>query len=300
MAHGTPPFNALYAFIVTAKHLNLTHAAKELFVTQGAVSRQIASLESYLGFKVFFRHARGLTLTAKGTEILPDIETAFQQLLNTTKQAMKSTDEIKLKAPTCSMRWLVPHLVRLQDDYPELHVALTTTTEHDVDFAAEDFDAAIVYTENATSCTESASAAGELTIKLFDEVLCPVLAPSLIESNEPFNINRYTFLHPTKDQKDWLLWIEKTEQHKIVMKKNQYFETMDLAISAAIQGLGITVADINLVKEDIRMHRLQQAMSYREPTGASYYLKLKAPQATTPAIETFIKVLTSNTQSKMS
>ncbi|WP_435236742.1 hypothetical protein ACR30L_03920 [Psychromonas sp. PT13] len=91
----------------------------------------------------------------------------------------------------------------------------------------KNFDAAIIYSKDATSSAESAIAASELTIKLFDEVLVPVLAPSLIKSNEQFDISRYTFLHPTKDQKDWRLWIEKTEQHKMTMKKNQYFETMD-------------------------------------------------------------------------
>lgn len=284
MVHGNPPFNALYAFVVTAKHLNLTYAAKELFVTQGAVSRQIASLESYLGFNVFFRHARGLTLTSKGAEILPSIEMAFQQISSTTKHAMKSSDEIKLKASTCSMRWLVPHLIKLQHNYPELHVALTTSTEHGVDFATEDFDAAIIYTENRSSSDDR--------IKLFDEVLVPVLAPSLIENTEQFDINRYTFLHPTKDQTDWLLWKEKNAQNMVTMKKNQHFETMDLAISAAIQGFGITVADFNLVEEDIRMNRLYQPMNLSVPTGASYCLKLKSPQATTPAIEILIEVLT--------
>ncbi|WP_417696985.1 LysR substrate-binding domain-containing protein [Psychromonas sp.] len=294
MAHGTPPFNALYAFIITAKHLNLTYAANELFVTQGAVSRQIASLESFLGFKVFFRHARGLTLTAKGAEILPDINVAFQQLLETTKHAMKATGEIKLKATTCSTRWLIPHLVKLQNDYPDLHVALSVSTDHDVDFSKEDFDAAIIYTEDPINFTENALLANELTIKLFDEVLCPVVAPSLIESTKIFDINRHTFLHPTEDKKDWQLWINKTKQNEIIMKNNQHFETMGLAISAAIQGLGVTIADLNLLTEDIRMNRLRQIISSTVPTGASYYLKLKSSHTATSAIETFIEVLTGN------
>ncbi|MFT2097759.1 LysR substrate-binding domain-containing protein [Marinomonas sp. 2405UD66-6] len=294
MAHGTPPFNALYTFIITAKHLNLTHAANELFVTQGAVSRQIASLESYLGFKVFLRHARGLSLTAKGTEILPNIKAAYQQILDTTKLAMESNGEIKLKATTCSTRWLIPHLVKLQNNHPESNVILTVCTEHEVDFGKENFDAAIIYTENPKSFVDKAAKTNALTIKLFDERLCPVIAPSLMETSKHFDINNCTFLHPTEDKKDWQLWIDENKQDGITMMKNQHFETMDLAISAAIQGLGVTIADLSLVQEDIRMNRLQKTMDHDVLTGASYYLVFNPLQIMTPAVETFINVLTSN------
>ena len=77
MSPRHPPFNALYAFMVTARHLNLTKAADELCVTQGAVSRQIANLEAHLGCQLFHRHARGLHLAAAGEALLPDISYNF-------------------------------------------------------------------------------------------------------------------------------------------------------------------------------------------------------------------------------
>ena len=60
MSRSALPFHAVETFLVTARHLNLTHAARELCLTQGAVSRQIAALESWFGFPLFVRHARGL------------------------------------------------------------------------------------------------------------------------------------------------------------------------------------------------------------------------------------------------
>jgi DNA-binding transcriptional LysR family regulator len=50
MSRRSFPLNAIDAFLKTARHLNLTHAAKELCLTQGAVSRKIASLEAWFGF----------------------------------------------------------------------------------------------------------------------------------------------------------------------------------------------------------------------------------------------------------
>lgn len=65
MSRRTFPHNAVDAFLITARHLNLTHAAKELCLTQGAVSRKIATLESWFGFALFERHARGLRLSPR-------------------------------------------------------------------------------------------------------------------------------------------------------------------------------------------------------------------------------------------
>ena len=58
-----PPLNALKAFEVAARHLNLTKAAAELFVTPAAVSRHIKVLEEYLDVTLFIRGNQGLELT---------------------------------------------------------------------------------------------------------------------------------------------------------------------------------------------------------------------------------------------
>lgn len=51
------PLNALRAFEASARHLNLTHAAQELHVTQTAVSQHIRNLETHVR-KPSSRHAR--------------------------------------------------------------------------------------------------------------------------------------------------------------------------------------------------------------------------------------------------
>ena len=69
MAHRMkrlPPLPALHTFWVTAHCCNFTRAAEHLHITQGAVSRQIAGLERHLGYPLFLRQARGLSLTEQG------------------------------------------------------------------------------------------------------------------------------------------------------------------------------------------------------------------------------------------
>ena len=52
-----------------ARHLSITKAGQERFVTQSAVSRQIKSLEEDLGVDLFQRKHRSLQLTEDGRRL---------------------------------------------------------------------------------------------------------------------------------------------------------------------------------------------------------------------------------------
>ena len=68
MSHGPSPapLNALRAFEAAARHHSFTRAADELHVTHGAVSRQVQTLEDWLGLLLFERHNRRVVLTEAG------------------------------------------------------------------------------------------------------------------------------------------------------------------------------------------------------------------------------------------
>lgn len=262
MSRSTLPLSAVETFLVTARHLNLTHAARELCLTQGAVSRKIATLEAWFGFPLFERLARGLRLSPQGSALYPELLSAFGHLLSVADTARQQQTVVRLKAPTCAMRWLVPRLVAIERRFPELQIALTTTTDHTVNFKTEPYDAAIIFGTHMN--------AGDL---LFDEALTPVLSPSL--AGDP-QFNGMTFLHPTRDKTDWTLWLAQLPEPLAAgMLKNQHFDTMDLAITAAIQGFGVAIADETLVAEDLSCGRLVRPYTLSVRTGASYRLVIR-------------------------
>ncbi|MBM6605040.1 LysR family transcriptional regulator [Enterobacteriaceae bacterium RIT814] len=272
MARRTFPLNAVETFLVTARHLNLTHAAKELCLTQGAVSRKIAALENWFGFPLFERHARGLRLSSQGSALLPDLRSAFEHFLTVADQARAQQTVVRLKAPTCAMRWLIPRLIEVEHQQPELQIALTTTIDHSVNFKTESYDAAIVFGAQLS--------AGDL---LFEEALTPVVSPL----RGGTDVENLTFLHPTRDNTDWSLWLEKQGMPPPAMHKNQHFDTMDLAITAAIQGLGVAIADETLVAEDLRTGRLLRPYPSSVKTGASYRLVLRESPDKATALTAF-------------
>ena len=273
MPRHTLPVNAIEAFLAAARHLNLTHAAAELCLTQGAVSRKIATLETWFGFPLFQRHARGLRLSPQGSALYPELLAAFNQLHGAAEHARQQQTVVRLKAPTCAIRWLLPRLSQIEQRYPDLQVALTTTTEHAVNFRSEPFDAAVVFGAHQL--------AGDL---LFEEALTPVVSPLAAKGRA---LNTMTFLHPTRDKTDWSLWLTaRPETLADAMQKNQHFDTMDLAITAAIQGYGLAIADEMLIAEDVRCGRLARPFADSVKTGASYRLLLRdgAPR---PGIQQF-------------
>ncbi|RVB44011.1 LysR family transcriptional regulator, partial [Mesorhizobium sp. M7A.F.Ca.CA.001.06.1.1] len=63
------PLETLRAFDAAARTGSFSAAAEKLNITHGAVSRQIAKLEDWLGLKVFDRGARGVSLTIEGNRL---------------------------------------------------------------------------------------------------------------------------------------------------------------------------------------------------------------------------------------
>src|SRR5690606_37261176 len=79
-----PPLNSLVAFEAAARHLSFTLAAKELNVTQGAISRQIRVLEDYLGKALFSRTTREINLTTTGGQYYVTVRESLQQVAHAT------------------------------------------------------------------------------------------------------------------------------------------------------------------------------------------------------------------------
>ena len=77
------PFSALRALEVAARHLSFTKAARELHVTQSAISHQIKTLEELWGLKLFERRVRGLALTANGEELARTTREFFDRMSHT-------------------------------------------------------------------------------------------------------------------------------------------------------------------------------------------------------------------------
>ena len=105
-----PSLNFLHTFESVARHLSFTLAAKELFITQAAVSHQIKVLEDYLGTKLFLRENRKVYLTSEGQQLLPSVVSGLQGISDSLESIRNYEKEDTLVVgvgSSFSANWLV-------------------------------------------------------------------------------------------------------------------------------------------------------------------------------------------------
>ncbi len=275
MQNRLPSTKNLQAFLATAQHLNFTHAAEALNMTQGAISRQIQSIESLMGVALFYRQARGLALTPEGAKFIPLAEEIIQRLQTSIREVVDSANRIKLNAPSCITSWLLGHIANFQQTYPDVNVELTSTTKHQAVPNFDSFDLVISYGKPIRSKTIE-------QVVLFEEILAPVCAPqlwdkiakqkSVEEPDELSLLKRCTWLHANTEQSDWAMWLASRGHRNIQGKGNQTFATLDQAVNAAQQGFGMAIGDITLAEQDLKLNRLIRPFDSYIASGNGYHL----------------------------
>ncbi|NLT13478.1 MAG: LysR family transcriptional regulator [Clostridiales bacterium] len=76
-------------FLTVAEQLNLSEAAKDLFINQSAVSRWIQRLETSLGTTLFVRNNRGVDLTEHGEFLYTELKPLYEKLTEITQNISK-------------------------------------------------------------------------------------------------------------------------------------------------------------------------------------------------------------------
>src|ERR1700761_1483029 len=118
-----PPLNALRAFEAFGRHGRMTTAADELFVTHGAVSRQIRQLEEWLGYPLTEGPKTQLRLTPQAQRLLGAATAAFDMIQEAAAPA--PAGELRLACyHTLTIRWLMPRLPGFVARHPDIRLQL--------------------------------------------------------------------------------------------------------------------------------------------------------------------------------
>jgi len=218
-----PPLLALRAFEAAARQLSFTEAANELHLTQGAISRQIRMLETYLGAKLFDRFTRRIELTEVGRDYFRSVQTALGDIQTATKAAMGDAHRlITLNVlPTLSSMWLMPKLASFTEAYSNIEVHLVSSIEP-VDFRANDVDVAIRVGRLPGRSYDRCSPRIELEMVdswkdveaqyLYPDILVPVISRKLLSQGHPIDnpgdILHYRLIHTATRKYAWNDWLE--------------------------------------------------------------------------------------------
>lgn len=141
------PLTTLTAFRAAARRVNLRAAADDLSLTHSAVSQQIRHLEAQLGFALFERHGRRLTLNPAGAALQRATEAALARLeagvTEAQRLALGQEEVLRLTVlPSFAQRWLLPRMARWRERHPALRLELHSSQSL-VDLVGEGMHAAL-------------------------------------------------------------------------------------------------------------------------------------------------------------
>ena len=280
-----PPLNAMRAFDAAARHLSFTLAADELFVTQAAISHQIKALEQDLGVPLFKRLNRTLALTDEGQALLPFVRAAFEQLNAGVRELERFCTGGTLRVtapPSVASEWLVPRLGRLQHEHPELDLHLNATTRV-VDLVRENIDCGIRH--------GAGDWPGLVAYRLFQPSLKPVCSPSLLSGEHPLrtpaDLVHHTLLYAMDGPEEWQLWLRAAGMDGVDTGRVLRFDNGELAMKAAISGIGVAIGRTPLLDSDMADGLLVEPFDISLNTECAYHFIVPEATVDQPKIVAF-------------
>jgi LysR family glycine cleavage system transcriptional activator len=272
------------AFEAAARHGSFKEAARELFVTPGAISQQVKALEEELGTPLFLRLTRQVKLTEAGRLLLPAAQEAFERLSGAIGQlrARETSGPLTVSVvPSFAVKWLVPRLGRFRARHPEIEVRISATRTL-VDFARDEVDVGIRHGLGVYP--------GLRPVWLMSEDFFPVCSPKLPGWPEslrrPADLARHTLIHD-ETTRDWDLWVRAMDLRGVDTSKGPVFSDAILAIQAALEGQGVALTRGELVEREMESGLLARPFSVTMPAEYACYLVCPEAAFDQPKIRAF-------------
>ncbi len=253
MKRKIPSTVALSVFEAAARHGSFARAAAELYMTESAVSRQIATLEAYVGVQLFSREKKQVELTEMGVRYAAAIRPGLDEMEAQTLALMNSRDGggvLELAViPTFAARWLLPRMQEFRAAHPRISVNIGERADPFV-FRGTPFDAALHFDDGSWE--------GVHKVHLFDEEVVPVVSPHHYDVpglRDPQRLAGVPLLVKRSRPEAWQRWFALAGCTSNAVPAMR-FELYSTVIDAAKAGLGAGLVPRFYVQDDVRRGEL--------------------------------------------
>lgn len=290
--------NLYYIFYTVALHKNISGAAKELYISQPAISKAISKLEQSLGVILFHRSSRGVTLTMEGELLFSQVQTAFSAIRHGEEQ-LKKVNELGISqisigvSITLCKYVLLPYLKQFVKDNPHIKVTITChptmETLRDIDNSVTDIGVVGI-----------PSLPNGLTYIPFREIQDTFVTTDRYLENLKIRVgndrkailNNATFMMLNKENISRKYVDMYLSSHQITMDNIIEINTMDLLIELAKIDLGIACVIKDFVKDELEAHTLTEVNLGRAIPKRKIGLVYKDDTIMTDAMQKFISYFT--------
>lgn len=279
-----PSLSDLQAFEVAARQGSFTRAAQELCITQGAVSKQVKSLETFLGVNLFSRTRNGLVLTQAGHSYLNDIRNGLNRIEAASLALMSHRGQGGTLSITCmptfGAKWLIPRLPDLRKRYPELQLNFLPY-RMGYDFDSPEVDAAIRFGTGAWPNSRADYISGKEVV--------PACAPGLFSTQlkSASELLAQPLLHHATAQHHWQAWFQSAGHETPRSRDGARYDQYTLLAQAAIAGFGVALMPRCVIEEELAEGKLVIPLDIPFTARDGYYLCYPEHNATLPALQVF-------------
>lgn len=247
-----PPIGCLIPFEAAARLGSMSAAARELGISQPAISRHLQLLEADLGQALFQRNRRGLSLTAAGRDYRDAVTLGLESIARATAilRAQGGDQAIRIAANFgFAQQWLMPRFGRLRATYPNLLFRLLTSDQDD-DLTLANSDLAIRF--------GTGDWPGWQSVQLFEEEVFPICSPAYLDERPHLRDPEITaadlpeerLLHMDEVNARWLEWSTWLRLQGVkppAAKAQLLYSTYPLLLQATLAGEGVALGWRGLV-----------------------------------------------------
>ncbi|UEM24193.1 LysR family transcriptional regulator (plasmid) [Skermanella mucosa] len=246
---------SIQAFEAAARLGSFAAAADELAVTPSAVSHQVKLLEEQLGVPLFHRIHRAVVLTDAGQHLATEVIAAFSRIDAATRTvAVAGTGAVLTvhSTPSFASQWLMRRLARFGETHPGIDIRLNASMLP-VTLNQGTVDVDIRYNPGT-------AAAGAVMVPFPDDTIVPLCSPSLANGIKPIrrpaDLANHTLIHSEITILSWRDWGRRHRRVRLDMERGPRFDRSFMAISAAVDGLGVCLDSLLLAEQEIRTGKL--------------------------------------------
>lgn len=251
---------SLHIFKAVAEYGSISKAAKELNYAQSNITTRMQQLENSLQTVLFYRHNKGITLTAKG-ELLVTYADKIFRLLDETKEVMRDEEEPQGPLGIGSMETTAAihlpwFLSRYHSAYPQVDLNLKTGP------SSQHIEAVLNYKLDGAFVSGPLSHPNLITKKVFSEELVLVGNLLLSQSLKSKKVDNLTLLVLHKGcfyREKFEHWLH---EQGVRPSKVMEFGSLDALMGCVAAGLGVTLLPLSIVQ---RYSYLEEVTYYPTP-----------------------------------
>ncbi len=275
---STPSLDNLRCFIAAARLLAFGRAAKSVALTPAAFGQRIKQLEEQVGVPLFARTTRKVSLTEAGLALLPHAE----RCLSVAEEGVRAARGEIGPAPLdlvlgtrheLGLSWILPQLDRLSTERPwlSIHLAFGAASDLHRHVRTLAIDCAV------TSARIHEPQLDAVALHREDYVL--VGGTSLLRARpltQPEHARSHVLLDIDGELPLYRYWRDAPGGGALPFRKHVYLGTIAAIRHRVVEGAGVAVLPLYLVRPDLAARRLRRLLGKVTPLHDHFRLVFRA------------------------